>query len=77
MNYVNAVETAHLDKLTMQKAAHSRREYKLEKIILAEQERLEAIKRELNEANAVTDEETINARNIELNKIAAERVRIE
>jgi hypothetical protein len=35
----------------------------MKKIVLAEQERLEAAKRELNEVKAVADEKTINVRN--------------
>jgi hypothetical protein len=41
--------------------------------MLAEQETIKAIKKEFIEANAVADEETINARNQQLNQIAAER----
>jgi hypothetical protein len=50
----------------MQNAAKARREYELKKIVLAEQERLEAAKRELAEVKAVADEETINVRNTKL-----------
>jgi aspartyl-tRNA synthetase len=61
----------------MQNAAKVRGEYELKKVVLAEQERLEAAKRELNEVKTVADEETINARNEQLSKIAAERAQIE
>jgi hypothetical protein len=47
----------------MQNAAHTKSEYQLKKIELAEQERLEVAKRELNEVKEVADEETFNARN--------------
>jgi hypothetical protein len=61
----------------MQNAAKGRRDYELKKIVLAEQDRLKAAKRELAEVKAVADEETINGRNEQLSKIAAERAQIE
>jgi hypothetical protein len=41
--------------------------------VLAEQERLEAAKRELKEVNVVANKETINAMNQQLNEKATER----
>jgi hypothetical protein len=57
----------------MQNAAKGRRKYELKKIVLAEQERLEAAKMKLNEVKVVVDEDTINARNRQLSEIPTER----
>jgi uncharacterized membrane protein YqjE len=46
-------ETVHLNEIIMQSAARARREYELKKTVLAEQERLEAAKIELNEVKVV------------------------
>jgi hypothetical protein len=63
MHYGKAAETVRLNGTTMQNTAQAKREYKLKKIMLAEQERLEAAKMELNEVKVVAYEYTINARN--------------
>jgi hypothetical protein len=45
--------------------------------MLPEQERLDAVKRKLNKAKIVADEDTINARNLQLSEIAAGHAQIE
>jgi hypothetical protein len=59
--------------LTLQNTTQAKRNYGLNKIFLGEQEWLKTSKKELNEAKAIENEETINARNREFEKIAAER----
>jgi hypothetical protein len=76
-HYGKAAERVCLNEMTMQNAVKARREYELKKVVLAEQERLEAAKRELAEVKAVGDEKTIKTRNTKLNEIAAERAQIE
>jgi hypothetical protein len=56
----------HLNEIAMQNATHARREYEMKKIVLTEQERLEAANMELNEAKVAADEDIINARNRQL-----------
>jgi hypothetical protein len=52
----------------MQNAEIPKIDYELKKVILAEQERLEASKRELNEVKVIADEETIAPRNQQSSK---------
>jgi hypothetical protein len=63
--YVKASGMIYNTAWTLQHAAKVKRNYELKKIVLAEQERLDTSKRELNGAKAVADEETINMRNME------------
>jgi hypothetical protein len=74
--YGKVAETVHLKETTMQKIRKDRRKYKLKKIVLVEQERLEAAKRKLNEEKVLANKDSINARNQQLSEIATEHAPI-